>query len=643
MSWHKDFLSENKKNKPISTVNDLFSLIEEVYEVEKGSLFKKKLTTVELLREQFLNEREGVSLTLQAIPEIAVSELGWTNLTGEAGDVSGPERQKLEQFLSHIQGSNFQEKIQSLARFYDDPDAALQSMFGSEAPSMPKQIAAALGYLTFFKTLTKVISNFNAASAGFNFEAFLAVLSGGEQVKANTGTIADFIGRIDGTNTPISLKLYQEGKLHVGGSFTDLANDLADQKEIFDYPFMRYLAVTKKFQGGQKEGLDINGELKWFQFDFTLSNVFDLISQSSLKSRKCIQLPKEFITGANLDFASTLPGSAIPSPEKLEQVFIKALSLEIRSHNKKYSKPEMAKYQVTDEALKNILANLNWSTNDDIFANFDPDKEYLAKLKKKGLDVPEDFEPTEPYISRGDSVIPGTRSSQFRNIMHVVAASLSKSGGYDLEDPEVYTENPSSRQANLVKTLALAIATANNGVKDSASGANAVLAVFSRSKLKDERLKTLNKKGTFATIQDSLAWYNKEERTDDERKLALKQCYGYLTTEQFNLNQAVVEKVHTLTRGFSESRVLPEGQSSPEIATIYVGAQNTQNMLNRMTGLINEAIFGIFLSVKEVQENTYSFMAGGMQDESKANAAIDASEAIIEKTTDLKQAGEEEK
>ena len=147
--------------------------------------------------------------------------------------------------------------------------------------------------------MTKVISNFNAASAGFNFEAFLAFVWR-RASRANTGTIADFIARIDGTNTPISLKLYQEGKLHVGGSFTDLANDLAEQKEIFDYPFMRYLAVTKQFDGGKKEGLDINGKLRWFQFDFTLENVFDILAQSSAKSRKCIMLPKVFISEKHL-------------------------------------------------------------------------------------------------------------------------------------------------------------------------------------------------------------------------------------------------------------------------------------------------------------------------------------------------------
>ena len=638
MSWHEQFLSKNQKNKSVSTMGDLFGLIEEVFEVEKGRLFKQNKSEMEILKEQFLNEKKELTLTLQAIPEIAVSELGWTNLTGEAGDVSGPERRKLEQFLSNIQGNSFQEKILSLAKFYDDPDAAMQAMFGGDSPSIPAQIAAALGYLTFFKTLTKVISNFNAASAGFNFEAFLAVLSGGEQVKANTGTIADFIARIDGTNTPISLKLYQEGKLHVGGSFTDLANDLAEQKEIFDYPFMRYLAVTKQFDGGQKEGLDINGKLRWFQFDFTLENVFDILAQSSAKSRKCIQLPKVFISGQTTDFAATLPGSAIPSPEKLEQVFVGAFTKEINAHNSKYSSEGQEKFLVSEEAMQAILSNLNWSTNDSIFAPYNPDKEYLAKLKKKGQEVPEDFEPTEPYVSRGDSVMPGTRSEQFKNVMKVVAASLASVEGYDLSDPEIYLESPTTRQDNLVKSLAIRIALANNGGKETASGGDAVLAVFSRSKLKDERLRRLNKAGTFATIEQSLKWYNKKDRTDDERRQALKQCYGYLTTEQFNLNQPVVEKVHTL----SKRRVLPDGQTTSEIATLFVGNQNTQNMLNKMTGLLNEAIFGMFISIKEVQENSYAFMASGLQEEEKADEAIRASNDIIEKTRDLKPSADQE-
>ena len=638
MSWHKEFLSENNKKKTLSTMGDLFNLIEEVYEVEKGTLFSPKKSENELLREQFVNERKEVSMTLQAIPEIAVSELGWTNLTGE-GDtaVSGPERAKLEQFLSKIQGDSFQTKVASLASFYDNPDAALQEMFPEGSNSMPKQIAAALGYLTFFKTLTKVISNFNAASAGFNFEAFLAVLVSGYQVKANTGTIADFVSRADGTNTPISLKLYQEGKLHVGGSFTDLANDLREQKEAFDHPFMRYLAVTKEFDGGQKEGLDINGILRWYQFDFTLENVFDLLARSSTKSQKCIQLPRSFISGETLDYASTLPGSAIPSPEQLENVFVNAFKKEIAAYNEVLVSDGDEQRQVDEDLFSMITAAINWSTEDTYFTLYSPDKEYLAKLKSKGMEEPEGFVAQPAFVSRGDSPMAG-QGPKYQALQDVIKGALAQA--QNAGHPAVEGLN-----ANGFKTMARNIAVrarlANNGGKGTAAAEDSVLSVYSKSKLKDKRLGILRKSNgpsdVFVSIEESVRWYNDEARTDDERKAALTQCYGYLTTEQFNLNQAVVAKVHTLT----DKRTLPEGQSEPLFAELSVGMQNTQNMLNKMTGLINDAIFGIFLSVKNVQDNTYAYMAGGMQEEEKADAAIDASNDIIQRTKDLKQSGTE--
>ena len=631
----------------ITTLGDLFGLIEEVFEVKKGTLFAPKKTQNELLREQFVNERKEVSMTLQAIPEIAVSELGWTNLTGE-GDtaVSGPERKKLEQFLSKIQGDSFQTKINSLSKFYDDPDAAMQEMFPEGSSSMPKQIAAALGYLTFFKTLTKVISNFNAASAGFNFEAFLAVLVSGYQVKANTGTIADFVSRADGTNTPISLKLYREGKLHVGGSFTDLANDLAEQKEAFDHPFMRYLAVTKEFDGGKKEGLDINGTLRWYQFDFTLENVFDILARSSAKSQKCIQLPVSFISGETPDFAATLPGSAVPSPEQLENVFLNAFKKEIAVYNEAQVANGNEMGQVDEDLFRMITAAINWSTEDTYFALYSPDKEYLDKLEKKGEEPPEDFEPTPAYVSRGDSPMMGRDSTKgekrpgWSALQKVILGALTQAQAANHPAVEGLDTKALKTKA---KNLATAAKNANNGGKGTAAGEDSVLSVYSKSKLKDERLGMLKSGGTpsnlFASIEDSLEWYNNKNRTDEEKKAALKQCYGYLTTEQFNLNQSVVAKVNTLTK----QRTLPEGQTEPKFAELQIGMQNTQNMLNRMTGLINDAIFGIFLSVKNVQDNTYAYMAGGMQDETMAQAAIDASNDIIERTTDLKQAGQEEK
>ena len=140
----------------------------------------------------------------------------------------------------------------------------------------------------FYKTLTKVITNFNASSAGFSFESFLAALVNGFQIPANTGTIADYVDRASGEEIPVSLKLYKEGNLEVGGSYTDLVRDLVDPK----YPnsiggAMRYVVCTKTLAG---DDLEQEGQIDFYQFDFSLDNVLDIIAVSKPKSQQCISL-----------------------------------------------------------------------------------------------------------------------------------------------------------------------------------------------------------------------------------------------------------------------------------------------------------------------------------------------------------------
>ena len=237
MSWHKEFLSENNKQPTISTMGDLFKLIEEVYEAEKGTLFKEPRTTLQILKEQFINERKDLNLTLQAIPEISVSELGWTDVQTKGNQkVSGPEREQLGQFLKQIEGEDLAAKVASLALFYENGPSE-----DYDRLSVGEKISKVLSYLVFFKALTKVVSNFNAASAGFNFEAFLAVLLDGQQVPANTGTIADFT---TGDQIPISLKLYNEKSVVVGGSFNDLVGDLVNP-QFSGFDGMRYVDCMK--------------------------------------------------------------------------------------------------------------------------------------------------------------------------------------------------------------------------------------------------------------------------------------------------------------------------------------------------------------------------------------------------------------
>jgi len=623
MSWNKEFLSENNNKKSIATLQDLFGLIEEVYEVEKGRIFKPNKDPISLLREQFLNEKKSMTLTLDAIPEIAVTELGWTDVTGEGAEaVNGPERQKLFQFLEQIEGVDFVEKIASVSRFYEDPDAAMQVMFGEEGnTSTAKQIAVALSYLVFYKTLTKVIANFNAASAGFSFEAFLAVLMKGKQIPANTGTIADFLSMADGTAMPVSLKLYQDGNLHVGGSFRDLVGDITNPQ--FAHDLMRYVAVTKRFDGGQKEGQDINGYLKWYRFDFTLENIFDILSRSSKHSRLCIRLPKIY-KETGKDFAAGLPGIADPSPEELENKYVYAFSKELELYNKS-QQPE---YQLDNVFVEQFLKNLSWATqlSDKFFEPFDPDIDLSDEQKAS----PE-YEARPAYVKRGTSKMIAS-GDVFRELYNLVLATMAQVNDelpeprYNLEDKFIVGGR------GLAVQVARRAIWANNGTGTGSSiplRKNSILKQYSATKEKIARTKVLNLKRNWLTPEQSAAYY--ATLSADAKKEALKQTWGYLSTEQFGLTQNMVAEIHT----YSEKRVLGPNQTEAEFGIIEVGRANTQKMLNRMTGLLNESLFEIFVNVKSIQDNTYAYIAGGMKKDEHATEAITASSKVISKTVEL--------
>ena len=608
MSWNKEFLSENNKKKTLSTMGELFDLIEEVFEVEKGRLFKSNKDPIALLKEQFVNEKQEMTLTLQAIPEIAVSELGWTDVSGEAGsEVEGPERKRLSQFLQNIEGEDFVQKVASLERFYQDPDGAMSMMFPEgEATSTAEQIKVALSYMVFFKTLTKVISNFNAASAGFNFEAFLAVLAGGFQVPANKGTIADFVSRSEGRDVPISLKLYGEGHLHVGGSFTDLVNDLVSPQ--YDVPMMRYIACTKKFEGDQKSGLTINGKIKFMRFDFTLQNVMNCMAISSKKSKNNALLAAEFIRRVeageeDVDYRAGLPGINLPSTQELEGEFIEEMK-------------GILGERFTDEQIDYFIELIGWSKNDAPFVPVD-----VVDYDETGTKF------VTPTVIRGQSPIPSSNRGKAENVKKY--QSLLKMVAANMPEDLRPAEGDSQKAFNANVTLiARSYGVANNRI----------LARYNISELNKERDAQLDNAFDGVTLEKSLEVYNKLANDPEKQKIALQNSFGYLRRKQFNLVQNAVEGLNKLVD--SNTPVLPEGQDSVVFGVIEVGARNTQNMLNRMTSVLNSAIFDIFLSVKSIQENTYSYVAGGMQEDDKANEAITASSNVISKTMELKSSSD---
>lgn len=576
MSWHKQFLSENQnKKQSVSTIGDLFSLIEEVYEVKKGSLFKEAKSELQILKEQFINERKELNLTLQAIPEISVTELGWTDVQTKGDkEIAGPARQQLLQFVSQIEGSDISAKVQSLADFYTNP----QSIELADE-STGKRIAKALSYLTFYKTLTKVISNFNAASAGFNFEAFLAVLLDGQQIVANTGTIADFK---TGDNVPISLKLYSEKSVLVGGSFTDLVGDLVNP-QFAPHDYMQYVVVMKSFEG-ESSGLDVQGNLKFYRFNFTLDNVANIVLNSMGKSVKCIELPVEFVRqvqagNKDFDFNSVLPSQEnLPSTEEMETTFVGALG------------KIMAKENLPEEYVEMLTQILDWANNDELFKAVEKGERFL--------------------VVRGQSDIQVSNKA-----LNAAVTSFLQS---NTVDEEVLA--PTTKNRNLIRAM---ISAANKVVTDQ----------FTAKRLKSARTIALRQKGVFLNASKSVEFYNSLD--PEMKKRALLNSRGYLDTLQFDLNKGQVLRIQDIAGEYS---ALPEGQSEPNIGIIPIGTTYVQEMLNRMTKELNEAIFDIFISVKEVQEGSYAYVAGGLSDEvdHEAQKAIKASNKIVSKTEELR-------
>ena len=253
---------------------DWDKLIESHFDNKKSNSLKILSETVREVMEEMkdlrtpLNERisRSVSINHTGIPEIPLTELGWNKLETEEGtEVTGDQRALLENYLNNIApGGDLAAKIKSLDSFYESGFNQIESEKTTE------MISKTLSFLVFYKTLTRIITNFNAASAGFTFEAFLATLLGGSQIKANTGTIADFK---TGDNIPISLKLLNQ-TTNIEGSYTNLIDGLDE----FDR--MVYIVARKsKDESGSEEGIAIE------QFTFTKDNFIDALSLSARGGR----------------------------------------------------------------------------------------------------------------------------------------------------------------------------------------------------------------------------------------------------------------------------------------------------------------------------------------------------------------------
>ena len=529
-----------------------------------AELERKMREFIPLAESQLLMERDLGSLSL--VPSIPVSEIGWSTVnTTDQGEVPAEARQQLQQFLRNIQGNDLQEKVKTLSDFYANP-ASLINTGGRKNQS--QIIAETLAILTFFKTLTTIITHFNAASAGFSFESFLAVLLDGKQVPTNSQTIAD-LTTADGT--PISLKLYKEGQLEVGGSFTDLANDIARQEK------MQYVSVTKKLTG---KDFDQSGTLDFYRFDFNLENTFNIIARSSLKSRNNILLPKTFLDSEGRD-TEGLPDKKLaePSPEQMESAFVEALTQTLEANQEAIS----AEVDPQKFNVRNYLQTIDYANNDEL-------------VNRK----------------------PGAKSAD-RNKLYVTP--LTNIVRQFLINPDI------GPVATKETALYKATLRANQIVRQK-------FARTEREIERQRTMSEIYFWGDDdkQRLEASRAFY--EAASPELKKRCLMVSYGYVNTGHFNLTQKMVEGIEALAQP-TPGQLFPSGQSSVYIGSIEIGTDKVINMVEQARETINKSIFEIFRDLQSLTQNVSGYFAGGLADDAKASTAIENAESIGEKTAEV--------
>ncbi len=556
MSTNWDLLIENHFNKKGNEEEKLSLdlLMESIGEV---------LAEMPAPDDYLLTERMGTqTLTFSSIPEIPVSEIGWSAMeTREGVEVPSEQRSQLAQFLSGIApGADLPVKIADLSEFYRMDDEMMRSL---ETGNMKENIGKAMSYLVFFKTLTQILTQFNASSAGFSFESFLGVLLGGKQVPTGEGTIADLT---DENGVPISLKLYREGSLEVGGSFTDLSRDL--RKSEYKNT-MQYIVVTKNLSGGAGEQ---EGTLNWYRFNFNLSNVYNIIANSSKESRKNILLPKVFIE-SNGQSVEGVPekGASMPSAEEMENQFF--------------------------EILSGIVS----------------DNEELAAIDLEGLKQSMDFAKNDQLF--GGKKIRGKDGMKVAPVIQVLRASVFKDS--DLNNAEV-------KQTAIYKAISQASNALLNRYKRDAQTKRRQ-ATLNEMYFYDG----LNEK---ELIERSRVFYN--SASPEVKLKALAVAYGFISNGHFNLAQGMVLNVAKLA-GDQAGDLFPGDQSQVGIGQLEIGASNVQQVLNKIGALLNQNIFEIFENLKLLTTNIQGYFAGGLQDNTKATTAITAAETIETKTADI--------
>jgi len=247
MSWHKEFLSENRnKKKTISGKKGLFSLFEEVYR-EKLTEKEKSLISEDFIQNTLfeifsgidysnitrrsLHENKSLSSLLEEEKEYSEQEirLGLPKLriSEDWGKPESQDRQIIQRFSSSIGGETLQEKLETIN---DIATGKVQMA----------SLGQILGTLVTLEVLYTILAQYTESAGGFIFEGFLAGLFGENSIQItdvgedDEGATGKPITDVQLGDREYSLKLLGPGTA-VKGSWRNMTEHFASHRDHVVY------------------------------------------------------------------------------------------------------------------------------------------------------------------------------------------------------------------------------------------------------------------------------------------------------------------------------------------------------------------------------------------------------------------------
>ena len=124
-----------------------------------------------------------------------------------------------------------------------------------------------------------------------------------------------------------------------------------------------------------------------------------------------------------------------------------------------------------------------------------------------------------------------------------------------------------------------------------------------------------------------------------QKKRALKQSFGYTSVLQFEMTRTMVERIATAAAGPEGTQgvkgLFPEGQTEVFLTQLEIGPAAIQEMLNRVVAVINESIFEIFGSLKDLTTSIQAYFATALKNDDHAKKSITSAKNIQAKTKEV--------